>query len=1103
MGGMDSIFDEEELPPPDVPSCVIEGTLIQTLRGTIPVEWVEIGDFVYSYDFEKSDFGFFKVLGLNIPVEKREWATIITSLGHKLSCTLDHPVFSDSIESGELPIQDAEIGSPVYVLEKGKLIKDSIESIVTNTSRIMVYNFEVDQVHTYISNNILSHNVSTKGTPDTPGATPGTSAPLVKATEESEAALSSILSGVIFTTTVESAFGHSGASGEILDPGDPDATTEGSIPSIDSEYWISLDPELPFAGQELVDIFNSPTISNIDVSMVSEDGNYQITLECTVYVDEPRAYGHGVSHLAGQLLKSYGGGEISYFTSTTPSAAEAVMGTTSGYTAPGVSTIVTMEETDVSTAAVCENYWSISDLPLYNSYTDYYDDPLEIAYPEISWDQADPTVMESTYVHPVKLSTDFTRDSWPSVLAFRNIDPALINELSSPITSWREMKEGIVDSMFAPRVHIDASTYMSSPTQGEVLNLLYQAQEEMTTVDTLAGIPFTWKEEGRQRYTPMKFYFTALISEQQLIDVTTTQNIHIRCWMLNCGSNEYKTGDWVKTSTHATMPIDIMSAIKGYIAGKTEPVTIQIDAASEHSSRDLIELLNPNPFYIHYTVNESYFDEDMHSFVNISQTGKLDPYGLLNVTSLNNYNLGDVRFYRVVSSTDLFNDVKKVNVAGFGELFTTEYISSVTINMDKTGKAIICNIPMSCTDIDYYVYRKGNLSWRVSGTTATDAAKFQGRITGDRELQNEGASSFKHDSIDQKWEGSIFTPSTDGASYLVQFIFKNRDGSTLGWFDACCASNKLITENLGIETITFGVQEGTRTDETVNLRIYETKSGNISTEALDVIRESTELSMWQSEVDAIKNNTGTVTQYTVFKIDDTTGTSTQIPGTFHAGDTVSCPLNGISTSGKLRFEFRLSAASLAEGSKNTAIKTETNPSTRAGNIFEYQYLAQEKNWPLIFPGDASPGETYGLSEYFNMLVPSKTVSKTITVGRTEIDPYISSIAVERSLIGQCNIITVSSGGSQDLVNHYLLYAEYGGVSAPIQIMVPNTGGELVFIDSQNFNFYGTVIYSMKIINSSMLLLENNDWPTVSISRNNSIDLINSTDGHWGSRSLLY
>jgi len=1098
MSGMDSIFDEVDLPPP---SCVIEGTLIQTLRGSIPVEWVEIGDFVYSYDFEKSDFGFFKVLGLNIPVEKREWATIITSLGYKLSCTFDHPIFSDSIESGELPIKDAEIGSHVYVLEEGKLIKDSIESIVTQTSCVMVYNFEVDQVHTYISDNILSHNVSTKSTPaDAAVGTPGAFTSLITETEESEAAIAAILTGVLGTTTIESAFGH---SSEILDPGDSDATVDGSIPSTDGELWISLDPSLPFAGQELVDIFNSPTISNIDVSMVSEDGNYQITLECTVYVDEPRAYGHGVSHLAAQLLKSYGGSEVSYFTSTTPSAAEAVMGITSEYTVPGVSTIVTMEETDVSTAVVCQNYWSVSDLPLFNSYTDYYSDPLEIAYPEIEWNQADPTVMESTYVHPVKLSTDFTRDSWPSVLAFSNIDPALINELSSPITSWREMKEGIVDSMFAPRVHIDASTYMSSPTQGEVLNLLYQAQEEMTTVDTLAGIPFTWKEEGRQRYTPMKFYFTAQISEQQLIDVVTTQNIHIRCWMLNCGSNEYKTGDWAKTSAHATMAIDIMSAIKGYIAGKTEPVTIQIDAASEYSSHDLIELLNPNPFYIHYTINESYFDDGPNAFVNTSQSGKLDPHGLLNVSSLNNYNPGSIRFYRVVSSTDLFNEVKKVNVAGFGELFTTEYISSITINMDKAGKAIICKIPMSCTDIDYYVYRKGNLDWRVSGTTAIDAAKFSGRIAGDRHLQDEGVSSFKHDSTDQKWEGSIFTPSTDGASYLVQFIFKNRDGSTLGWFDACCASDKLIEESLGIETITFGVQEGTRTEETVDLRIYEAKSGNISTEALDVIRESTELSMWQSEVDAIKSNTGTVTQYTVFKVDDTTGTRTKVPGTFHAGDTVSCPLNGISTSGKLRFEFELSTASLAEGSKNTAIKTETNPSTRAGNVFEYQYLAQEKNWPLIFPGDASPGETYGLSEYFNMLVPSKTVSKTITAGRTEVDPYISSIAVERSLIGRCNIITVSSGGSQDLVNHYLLYAEYGGVSAPIQIMVPSAGGELVFIDSQNFDFYGTIIYSMKIIDSSMLLLEDNDWPTTFISRNNSIDLINSTDGHWGSRSLLY
>ena len=39
-GGLDDHIIEEDLS--DVSSCVIEGTLIQTIRGSIPVEWIEI-----------------------------------------------------------------------------------------------------------------------------------------------------------------------------------------------------------------------------------------------------------------------------------------------------------------------------------------------------------------------------------------------------------------------------------------------------------------------------------------------------------------------------------------------------------------------------------------------------------------------------------------------------------------------------------------------------------------------------------------------------------------------------------------------------------------------------------------------------------------------------------------------------------------------------------------------------------------------------------------------------------------------------------------------------------------------------------------------------
>jgi hypothetical protein len=1103
MSGMDSIFDDTEAPEPEPDSCVIEGTLIQTLRGSIPVEWIEIGDLVYSYDFEKSDFGFFKVLGLNVPVEKSVWSTITTALGHKLSCTLDHPIFSDSIESGELPIQDAEVGSPIYVLEEGKLIKDSIESININRSSVVVYNFEVDQVHTYISDNILSHNASTKESSSAPipeghpGAhfsghlyeTPGT-----------DDIISGVLSDMItpkhVVVSATDAFGSSG--GEFYDPGDPDASSEFDT----STMSVDLSPPMPFGGSVLVDVLNKPTISNVDVRMVSEEGAYQITIECTIYMDEPRAYGFGVTHLAGQLLKGYGGSEVSYFTSTTPSAASAIMNVASTETVPGPDSVIEMEETEVSIAVVGENYWSTANFPPFASFSTDYHYASPLAYPEIEWNQAS-LHADGSYIVPEKRSTHYPAARWPSVLAFANIDPALINELSTPLTEWQKIANGVQSQFSAAPMasDLEASTIGGIP-QSEVLNYLYEAQHEMTSIDGAATVPHVFSETGRQQYTPVVFYFTANINEQQLFDIAEEQIIHLRCWMLNLGLSEYKPGDWARTEVHATLPLDLLSAVKGKMAGQISPATIHVDGASVYSASDLINILNPNSFYINYTLNESYYDDSIASFSNVVKTGRLDPQGQIDLTSTNNYNPGDTRFYRVATQPDLFSELKKVNVAGFDELFSTEYISSITINIDNGGTATICNLPISCTNIEWYAYKKGLLNLRVPGATPQSAAVANGYIEGTKDAAP--GTAFVHESVNRKWVGGLFAGSSFGASYLVQFIFKNADGSVLGWFDAIYGSDKIVTDITGIETIGFGVQEVTRNEENITFKIFEAKSGNLSSETIDVIRESSELSLWQGEVDEIKNNTGTVTRYTVNKINDSTGEVTIITGEYSAGDEVVCTLNGISNTGKLRFEFKLKAASLAESSNNTAIET-TNPVSSEGRNaeFKYSYLAQEKNWPLIFPGEASPGQTYGLNDYFERLVTNKTVSKTITSTPTIIDPYISTISAERSLIGNCNIIEVQAGGSQDLVNHYILCAEYGGVSAPIQIMIPNFDGKIVFIDSQNFNFYGTIIYSMKIVDSSMQLLTDNDWPTASINRNSSIDLIDSTDGFWGSRSILY
>ena len=51
------------------------------------------------------------------------------------------------------------IGDPLWVMSDNLLKSDNIKSVSPREDMCDVFNIEVDKVHTYISNGILSHNV--------------------------------------------------------------------------------------------------------------------------------------------------------------------------------------------------------------------------------------------------------------------------------------------------------------------------------------------------------------------------------------------------------------------------------------------------------------------------------------------------------------------------------------------------------------------------------------------------------------------------------------------------------------------------------------------------------------------------------------------------------------------------------------------------------------------------------------------------------------------------------------------------------------------------------------------------------------------------------
>ena len=83
-------------------------------------------------------------------------------MGKKLKCSNSHLLYHPDYTNSAIAIDELGIGGELYVYDGKKLVIDKIKSIETFNEEIEVWNYELDIVHNYVSNGILSHNALSK-----------------------------------------------------------------------------------------------------------------------------------------------------------------------------------------------------------------------------------------------------------------------------------------------------------------------------------------------------------------------------------------------------------------------------------------------------------------------------------------------------------------------------------------------------------------------------------------------------------------------------------------------------------------------------------------------------------------------------------------------------------------------------------------------------------------------------------------------------------------------------------------------------------------------------------------------------------------------------
>lgn len=152
----DNVYDGVKLiTNAKVPDCFVAGTLISTEDGFIPIENIQISDYVWATDPDTGETSLKKVV--NTYINETTHITHITIDGETITSTQTHPYFVDG--QGWTYAKYLRAGDILVTLNGEKVILELVQHEILENP-VSTYNFEVSDFHTYYvgNNEILVHN---------------------------------------------------------------------------------------------------------------------------------------------------------------------------------------------------------------------------------------------------------------------------------------------------------------------------------------------------------------------------------------------------------------------------------------------------------------------------------------------------------------------------------------------------------------------------------------------------------------------------------------------------------------------------------------------------------------------------------------------------------------------------------------------------------------------------------------------------------------------------------------------------------------------------------------------------------------------------------
>ena len=633
-------------------------------------------------------------------------------------------------------------------------------------------------------------------------------------------------------------------------------------------------------------------------------------------------------------------------------------------------------------------------------------------------------------------------------------DPAMIANVRFPAYSNEDAADGIASSVMNPPQKIIPS-YGSA--QKKAPNAFYELYSRFVNSSDPNSFRYSLVEESAHiKFIPVDFRVTLTLDRQKYNELIQKSKLFLILRFKSKGSPaQVETFSW-----NNKFEFTKLSGIYQDLILNVKPGDFSI------AEPDMITVKNPNNFPVKYKLYECYINKGRLNSKNISN-GLLRGRRSIELEDISTIfgSNSQSRSYRVIAWRNIPGGQPICNFSDIEIPSTTDrpaYDSlSPSVDVLKSGPQTatisVRSIPKDATLIKIFRKNLGAqrlLIPRYLPNGADDIGRalpedisrnfLVGTLTNAGTIEDAG--NLYHNSTYQ-YTAKFYSNGADipvEASDVIHYM----DNSGISGYINFNIANK------STELLENSVAHHFSIEETVDPSVADLLLGDVSSIG--------QAGNFASELEAAKEETGTVTQYKIVRINSTRGRKKVI--TEEAQPNVSLKYTVTKNiSDTYKYRISMNAAPAAALSYKTVATKIDQESGRT-----YKFLYRKWRGQETIDREALPAYSEIVKNSTKRALRSAPGGSFTTVAfSTSIPkPKVKQFSVEADPFNKCNWLRWAVSGRTKTIDHFLIVAFYNGVQAPIGVGAnwPSKGRNYVYRDTRLFGLLGTVTYQIIIVN---------------------------------------